>query len=190
MSVPYIFTPGTVISSAQVNANFAAVGSGGMGVTDGSMAGAGQVGEYQYIQGNSAANGLYLTHTDTSPKQLGALPLTAGDWDVTVDIGAYSGGATAGASGASMAGSIGFTLTSNPAQTDLFGLSNVGLQVASFQGGTNIPTEVGNYSATLGPTLMNHNAAFTAYLLGQISAPYGTGNLYQVYWTIRARRMR
>jgi len=74
MTVPYVFTPNTTISSAQVNANFAALN---MGITDGQAPPAGQVGEYiESAWGGGPTN-------DQTQMVVAQLSLSAGCWDVS-----------------------------------------------------------------------------------------------------------
>jgi len=81
MAVPYVFTPGTVISSAQVNANFAYLdGSGG--------GGGGSIGQFITSAGN-------FTTTIGSWTTAVTLSVPAGDWDLIGYMDANVSGGTA-----------------------------------------------------------------------------------------------
>jgi len=72
-------------TAAQVTATVAAARTG---ITDGSEAAPGQIGEYQSAQCLSTAAIALTSNTDTI---IVPLPLTAGDWDLTASIGFTSG---------------------------------------------------------------------------------------------------
>ena len=191
MTVPYVFTPGTTISSAQVNANFAATSTG---VADGSNAAAGQIGEVLTKTGNSTSTGIYLTSSNAGTAVLfDTLQLTAGDWDVNAECGGMpTGTATPDPNGASTANSLYFALSTSqtgPSVGAGTGAGWAGFKVESY-GPTAQEVQLTELDTYVGPMRVNVAAGTTVYFHGQASYPHGTGNLYNCWWTIRARRMR
>jgi len=179
MTVPYVFTPGTVISSAQMNANFAAVGGGGTGVTDGSNAAAGQIGEY-LESANSSAVYLTTSMTTGSMGSLASLSLTAGDWECGCNINFYN---TASGTGAAEVG---------------FGLSLAGAQPVDpgprydvSMGQNPGSAQLGSNSGCIAGWRVNTAAAASVTLMGGLGAGVtGTGNIITVWYRLFARRMR
>ena len=136
------------------------------GVTNGSNAAAGQVGEY--ITASRLTN---LSMTNNTPVNITTLALTAGDWDVAGNVsGAWSAG------GGNLITAINLTSASivTPGY-DSFG--EIGLSVANLAAA----------SVPAGPTRISLAAPATVYLVGQTNFVSGTCT---VQGTLRARRIR
>jgi hypothetical protein len=139
------------------------------GVTDGSNAGAGQVGEWLssvVASGGALANNI--------PVNVTTLPLTAGDWDVT--------------------GEVWFTIGSGPTGSVQAGIS---LSSAAFPGapgtGSRIVQSWTHQSGApqvlgLAPARMSLSAAGTAYLIAAVG--YSSGSAPVAWGRIEARRVR
>ena len=165
-------TGGTVTGNLTVNGTATVGGqltpTGGIrGVTDGSDAAAGSVGEYVFNTASgpatSATTGTFVT-----------LSLTAGDWDVDGYVG-YANPTTASYS---LNGGIS-TTTSLPG-FGAFGLAQIGTPSASpsIANGTYLP---------IGTIRMSLAATTTIYGLGLVYFSSGTTTLYM---GLRARRAR
>lgn len=89
ITLPFTFTNGTVADATQVNANMGALANGAFptrGVTDGSNAAPGEVGEYMT---NNAT--MPVLGNGTTVVAITSLNLTPGDWELGGEIG-FSGG--------------------------------------------------------------------------------------------------
>ena len=170
MTVPYIFTPGTVISSAQVNANFAAVRGTGdvLGVTDGSTAAPGYVGEVW--ETDNGAN--WVNAIATSPgTAILTTNLPAGDWDIQSFVQMQG---TSGASVSSFSAWCGEGTPVAPG-TGFTEYTNLGFSSSVLSGA----------SLTL-PTRYISSSAVQPITMWVTIAPSGG----QAWGSIRARRMR
>jgi hypothetical protein len=134
-----------------------------MGVTDGSNAAAGQVGEVIAVNASSST-----TLTSNTTANVAVLPLTAGDWDVYGEVWLIvgTGGATA------------FHAAINSASATYPGFTalNTGMSTANFA----MPASVGQ-KLNIRPCRVNLSAPATYYLVALVIFPSGsctaTGNI-------------
>jgi hypothetical protein len=171
-NVPYTFTPGTTIYSAQVNADFASVvanAAPSAGVTTNSNAAAGQVGEY--IQSDVPV-GTPVSLTSTDAANVTSISLTAGDWDVVGNVLSIPGSGTTT--------SI-FTIWIDTVTTDASPTEVNGL-VYCPPGTANLVT-----GGTTGVVRMSLATTTTVYL--EVNATFAVSTL-KAYGLLRARRVR
>ncbi len=143
------------------------------GVTDGSNAAAGMIGEYV---SSAVASGSAVSLTTATTASVTSISLTAGDWDVTGLVEYIASSATVAANAPIYAG-IGST---SAGLTDAqYSLLRAGaMTTASYSPWNTIDTPVVRFSLTSTTTIYLHaQATFTA---GTMTA----------YGTIRARRVR
>lgn len=150
-------------------------GGGGVGVTDGSNASPGRIGEYRQADGVN-----YVTSAPTvNYQQLVTLMLAAGDWDVfanvTVsDLGVVNGGGLW----------VWLGPSSFPSDSTLTDNSGPGDNVSWFGTYTAVPAWV---AGSLGPIRLSSNAIAGAQLRAW---SYAESGVMEVFYDVRARRMR
>lgn len=171
-AVPYNFTPGTTIYSAQVDADFTAIQTTALAIlgdVTGGNATAGQIGEY--ISSDASYPGGAITSTVSA--NITSISLTAGDWDVEGIVGLAP---AAGTTTSQLRGWVSSTsVKANPNELD--GLINSGAAVpaAQISGG---PTGAVRFAlATTTTVYLSVNATFAVSTM-------------QAFGFIRARRVR
>jgi hypothetical protein len=147
--------------------------TGIVGVTDGSNANAGVVGEYVSAQVSAPTTGA----TSGSALNATSISLTAGDWDVNGTI-AFN---FAAATGSNFQGSINTTSATFPG-----GQSVSQLNGSSTYLSTTLTTNTG-VTLPVPPQRINITTTTTVYLIGVLTFTSGTAG---IGGTIRARRIR
>ena len=142
------------------------------GVTDGSAAAAGKIGE---IITSSLVLGSATALTTSTAKTITSISLTAGCWDVAA-TGGFTGGATT---------TLTFALASISATNNTMDATE-GRQVGTFPMGSTIFAQ-NNLQQALAPVRINLSATTTYYLVGV--AVFGTSTC-SAYGNIRATRVR
>ena len=141
-----------------------------VGVTNGSDAAVGQIGEY--IQADRIAN---VSFTTNVVKTIVSMSLTAGDWDVQGVAYAASSASVL----SSILGSISLVANTMPDSTSWLG---------SFQSSSTPANQLlGGYAGSTGSTRVSISAPTTVYLVAQVIFASGTCSCQG---SIRARRMR
>ncbi len=138
------------------------------GVTDGSAAAAGIIGE---VKSSLVATGGAQSMADGTAKNITTLTLTAGDWDVEGNVNINFGSATTTAS------SAGISLTTAAVPTD-------GSEVAN---GMQLTTTTAVTGITLPRKVINVTTDTTVYLVGKAAFSAGT---CAGWGSITARRVR
>jgi len=139
------------------------------GVTDGSNAAAGQIGEFLSA---SLASGSAVTLTTGTLANILTLVLTAGDWQVAAGATFNPSAGTANVLVAGLS-----TISGSAPGTPTLGL----LQLSGAS------LSLGSSTVLVGPIRFNVTSSTTIYLVGQLNFSTGTGS---AHGTITARRMR
>lgn len=146
------------------------------GVTDGSSASAGDIGE---LLASTVASGSAVALTTATGKDVTTLALTPGDWDVSAVVDRVLSAATA----TQFACGVSLAANTMPSQAGGSGLGTdpAAVQVASFT------TVTGNYTQAVPPVRVSISANTTLHLVAQDTFSAGT---VAAFGTIRARRVR
>jgi hypothetical protein len=151
-----------------------------VGVTDGSDAATGRVGEFLSVVGGPTN---VNTNTTGAYTVLGSLTLPAGDWDVGGDGYYVFPTGTQAANGQNAWA----TLMPSTIPIGNTGTTNTGVTVSWW--GINWPGIPANSGGTFGPTRMSGTAAMTVQIRVAVASSV-SGNPVSWYYALRARRVR